>query len=170
MRKTYQMMIALVALLLSAASVSAGERIPLTAEGFYSYEGYGLDAVQGDPFDASYIIGEPSGCPFGDSNCEARVDLGSYAKLYVNMEGCDADGNPNGSNPRIFINRTEYNGQFNATKENSKCIVIPNEGTWANEYYTVEDDGTYVIDLLKIAKEFGFVHLHAIKGSADWLG
>ena len=166
MRKTYQMMIALVALLLSAASVSAGERIPLTAEGFYSYEGYGLDAVQGDPFDASYIIGEPSGCPFGDSNCEARVDLGSYAKLYVNMEGCDADGNPNGSNPRIFINRTEYNGQFNATKENSKCIVIPNEGTWANEYYTVEDDGTYVIDLLKIAKEFGFVHLHAIKGSA----
>ncbi|MBP5426097.1 MAG: hypothetical protein J6Y33_08525 [Prevotella sp.] len=166
MRKTYQMMIALVALLLSAASVSAGERIPLTAEGFYSYEGYGLDAVQGNPFDAAYIIGEPSGCPFGDSNCEARVDLGSYAKLYVNMEGCDADGNPNGSNPRIFINRTEYNGQFNATKESSKCIVIPNEGTWANEYYTVEDDGTYVIDLLKIAKEFGFVHLHAVKGSA----
>lgn len=161
------MMLVLVALLLSvASSVSAGERIPLTAEGFYSYEGYGLTAVKGDPFPAAYMIGEANGCPFGDSSCEARVDLGAYSKLYISMVGCDAEGSPNGSNPRIFINRTEYNGQFNSSKADSKCIVIPNAGTWAEEYYTKVDDETYVIDLLKIAKEFGFVHLHAIKGSA----
>jgi len=166
MRKIYQKMLVLVALLLSVASVSAGERIPLTAEGFYSYEGYGLTAVKGDPFPAAYIIGVADGCPFGDSSCEARLDLGAYSKLYVSMEGCDADGNPNGSNPRIFINRTENNGQFNSDKAQSKCIVIPNDGTWAADYYTQEADGTYVIDLLKINKEFGFVHLAAIKGSA----
>ena len=160
------MMLVLVAMLLSVASVSAGERIPLTTENFFSYEGYGLTAVKGEAFDAAYIIGEPSGCPFGDSNCEARVDLGAYTKLYVSMVGCDADGNPNGSNPRIFINRTENNGQFNTNKADSKCIVIPNDGTWAAEYYTKEGDDTYVIDLRKIAKEFGFVHLAAIKGSA----
>ena len=166
MKKTYRMMLALVALLLGAVNVSAGERIPLTADNFFSYQGYGLEAVQGDAFKASYIIEQADGCPFGDSSCEARVDLGAYSKLYVNMEGCDGDGNLNGSNPRIFINRTEGNGQFNSDKSASKCIVIPNDGTWAAEYYTKADDGTYIIDLLKIKKEFGFVHLAAIKGSA----
>ena len=166
MKKTYRMMLALVALLLGAVNVSAGERIPLTADNFFSYQGYGLEAVQGNPFQASYIIDQADGCPFGDSSCEARVDLGAYSKLYVKMEGCDADGNLNNSNPRIFINRTENNGQFNVDKAASKCIVIPNDGTWAAEYYTKADDGTYIIDLLKIKKEFGFVHLAAIKGSA----
>ena len=50
------------------------------------------------------------------------------------MEGCDADGNPNGSNPRIFINRMVQEGQFNANKADAQCLVIPNAGTWAEDY------------------------------------
>ena len=42
-------------------------------------------------------------------------------------------------------------------------MIIPNAGTWAEDYYTVEDD-VFVIDLKKIFKDWGFVRLHSVKG------
>ena len=169
MRKTNQWILSLLLMAVGVLNANAGERVEFTADNFtfYSYEGYGENAVKGEVYsDAAFIFGEPASCPIGDTNCEARVDLGNYSKMYVSMEGCDAEGNTNGSNPRIFINRTEHDGQFNATKDNSKCLVIPNAGTWAEDYYTVTGDGEYEIDLFKIKKDFGFVHFHSIKGSA----
>lgn len=154
MKKTYQFLVVLAAMLLGATNVSA-ERIPLTADGFFTHDGWGLNAVKTGDFQASYVIGEPSGCAFGDSECSAYLDLGAYSKLYVNMVGCDAEGNVNGSTPRIFLNSDKSDGK------NDHLIVPATAG-----YTTQEEDGTYVVDLEKIKKEYGFVYITAIKGSA----
>ena len=168
MRKTFRLFLALAFSAFGAMNVNAGERIPFDSDHFtfYNYDGWGTDANQTGVYDANFLIGEVDGCPIGDTSCNAWVDLGMYSKLYVKMEGADADGNLNGSNPRIFINRTADNGQFNADKSAAACLVIPNAGTWAEDYYTIDEDGVYVINLTKIAKEWGFVHFHSIKGSA----
>lgn len=169
MKKTYKMFLALMLLVLGAATVSAGERVTLTNDMFYSYETnqWGADAQKTGKLDLSETpaLGEASSCPFGDTSCNAWLDCTKYAKLFIKMEGCDADGTPNGSNPRVFINRTADNGQFNADEAQSNCLVIPNDGTWAANYYTKDGD-TYVIDLTKIKQKWGFCHLHSIKGSA----
>ena len=154
MKKTYQFLVVLAAMLLGATNVSA-ERIPLTADGFFTHDGWGLNAVKTGDFQAEYHIGEPSGCAFGDSDCAAYLDLGAYSKLYVNMVGCDAEGNVNGSTPRIFLNSDKSDGK------NDHLIVPATAG-----YTTQEEDGTYVVDLEKIKKEYGFVYITSIKGSA----
>ena len=170
MKKMYYSFVALVLTVLGAINVSAGERIALTADMVYSYDGFGADAQKVEQLStATCILEQADGCPFGDTGCNAWVDLGDYAKLYIEMEGCDADGTPNGSNPRVFINRLETEGQFNSNKDNAKCLVVPNDGTWAEDFYTMEKDGDrikLVVNLIKVKKEFGFVHLHSVKGSA----
>ena len=168
MRKIYTMLVALMLTAFGAMNANAGERIPFTAENFtfHNYDGWGVDANETGVYNGNFLLDQADGCPIGDTNCNAWVDLGAYSKLYVKMAGCDGDGNLNDSNPRIFINRTADNGQFNGDKSAAQCLVLPNAGTWAEDYYTVESDGTYVIDLTKIGKEYGFVHFHSIKGSA----
>ncbi len=168
MKKTYQMFLALMALMLfGAVNAGAQERIPFDAEHFtfHNYTGWDADAVENGVFEGAFILGQAEGCPIGDTSCNAWVDLTGYSKLYVEMIGCDKDGVENGSNPRIFINRMVENGQFSSDKNSSNCLVIPNSGTWATDYYTQEGN-TYIIDLKKIATDWGFVHFHSIKGSA----
>ena len=168
MKKTYQMFLALMALMLfGAVNAGAQERIPFDAEHFtfHNYTGWDADAVESGVFEGAFILGQAEGCPIGDTSCNAWVDLTGYSKLYVEMIGCDGDGVENGSNPRIFINRTVEEGQFSSDKNSSNCLVIPNSGTWATDYYTQEGN-TYIIDLKKIATDWGFVHFHSIKGSA----
>lgn len=140
-----------------AANAGAQERIPFDAEHFtfHNYTGWDADAVENGVFEGAFILGQADGCPIGDTSCNAWVDLTGYSKLYVEMIGCDADGVENGSNPRIFINRTVENGQFSSDKNSSNCLVIPNSGTWATDYYTQEGN-TYIIDLKKIATDWGF--------------
>ena len=165
MRKTNQLLLALLLMFAGAMNVSAGERVELSKDMWHTYDGFGADAVETGSFAAAWLFDTADGCPIGDTSCNAWADLGNYTKLYVNMEGCDADGNPNDSNPRIFINRLVTEGQFNANKADANCLVIPNAGTWAEDYYT-RDGNDYVIDLAKIKKDFGFVHFHSIKGSS----
>ena len=173
MRKFFRMYLTLALVMLGVMSVNAADRIPVDAEhfAFRNYDGWDANAAfksvaTGE--NGQFLIDQANGCPIGDTNCNAWIDLGYYSKLYVKMTGCDGGGNPDGSNPRIFINRLETEGQFNADENSSKCLVISktNENTWAKNYFTIEADGTFVIDLVKIKKKFGFVHFHSIKGSA----
>lgn len=157
MKKTYQFLVVLAAMLLGATNVSA-ERIPLTADGFFTHDGWGLNAVKTGDFQAEYHIGEVSGCAFGDSDCAAYLDLGAYSKLYVNMVGCNGDGDLDGSTPRIFFN----SDKSHTTSANDVHLIVPATAG----YTTQEEDGTYVVDLEKIKKEYGFVYITAIKGSA----
>ena len=158
MKKTYQFLVVLAAMLLGAMNVSA-ERIPLTTEGFFTHDGWGAEAVKTGSFEAEYNIGEPAVCGFGDSDCAAYLDLSAYSKLYVVMAGCDGEGNLNGSTPRIFFNSDKSRSE---TKTSDTHLIIPNTAG----YSTQEEDGTYVVDLNKIKKEFGCVYLTAVKGSA----
>ena len=159
MKKTYQFLVVLAAMLFGAMNVSAGERIPLTADMVHTYTGYGLDATRGGVMeDAVCLIGEPAITVFGDENCNAGIDLSPYSKLYINAKAEEA-----GKNPRIFINRTAENGVYNADKSQSKCLFVPCTG-WGEEFYTVDEDGTYIIDVKKIIREWGYARLHSIKG------
>ena len=158
MKKTYQFLVVLAAMLLGAMNVSAGERIPLTTSGFITHEGWGADYVRTGAFTgAAYVIGEPTGCAFGDSDCNAILDLGGYSKMYVVMAGCDGEGNLDGSTPRIFLNTDKTDGA------NDHIICPAGNGA---EFCTQEEDGTWVIDLLAVKKTYGFVYMTAIKGSA----
>ena len=157
MKKTYQFLVVLAAMLLGATNVSA-ERIPLTADGFFTHDGWGLNAVKTGDFQAEYHIGEVSGCAFGDSDCAAYLDLGAYSKLYVNMVGCNGDGDLDGSTPRIFFN----SDKSHTTSTNDVHLIVPATAG----YSTTEEDGTIVVDLEKIKKEYGYVYITAIKGSA----
>lgn len=159
MKKTYQFLVVLAAMLFGAMNVSAGERIPLTADMVHTYTGFGLDATRGGVMeDAVCLIGEPAITVFGDENCNAAIDLSPYSKLYINAKAEEA-----GQNPRIFINRTADNGVYNSDKSQSKCLFVPCTG-WGEEFYTVDEDGTYIIDVKKIIREWGYARLHSIKG------
>jgi len=158
MKKTYLFFVALAAMLFGAMDVSAGERIPLTASGFVTHEGWGADYVITGTFTgAAYVIGEATGCAFGDSDCNAILDLGGYSKMYVAMAGCDESGNLNGSTPRIFLNTDKTDGA------NDHIICPAGNGA---EFCTQEGEGTWVIDLLAVKKKYGYVYMTAIKGSA----
>ena len=167
MKKMYYSFMALVLCALGAINASAGERIQLTADMVFSYDGFGADAQKIGPCEgATCDFENPQSCPFGDTNCNGWVDLGDYAKLYVKVESSvEADA-------RIFINRTVKDGQFNEDKAQSNCLVIQpsrTNGTWANEFYKVDEDGVIIVDLIKVKKEWGFVHFHSIK-AATWDG
>ena len=158
MKKTYQFLVVLAAMLFGAMNVSAGERIPLTTSGFVTHEGWGADYVRTGAFTgAAYVIGEPAGCAFGDSECNAILDLGGYSKMFVVMAGCDKEGNLDGTTPRIFLNTDKTDGK------NDHIICPAGNGA---EFCTQEEDGTWVIDLLAVKKKYGFVYMTAIKGSA----
>lgn len=62
--------------------------------------------------------------------------------------------------PRVLFNRTVNNGPVN--------VELPRDND-AFETVTSNSDGskTYTIDIAKIVKQYGFAHLHAIKG-ANW--
>ena len=158
MKKTYQFLVVLAAMLLGATNVSA-ERIPLTADGFFTHDGWGAQAVKTGDFQAEYHIGEVSGCAFGDPDCAAYLDLGAYSKLYVNMAGCNKTGDFDGSTPRIFFNSDKSRTE---EKTSDTHLIVPQTAG----YSTQEEDGTIVVDLNKIKKEYGCVYLTAIKGSA----
>ena len=152
------MFLALALMVLGAMSVNA-QRISLQEVPYYSYEGYGADAVKGDIMTCAWELNAPSGCPYGDSNLLGAADLTEYSKLYVTVS-------PDNAGMRIMINRLVKDGGCAETQEASNCIYIPTFAWCTDKYCTIEGN-TYIIDLEKIKKDYGFVRLHAIKG-ASW--
>lgn len=85
------------------------------------------------------------------------ADLSGFDKLYIPVAA---------GTPRVLMNRTEAQGQFNEDKEQSKMIEMPNDSTWVEGYYSKSDDGKlFTYDIAKIVEENGFAHLNAIKGA-----
>ena len=68
--------------------------------------------------------------------------------------------------PRVLFNRLEQDGQATDDLETSKLVDIPNKAWCTGKYQSVEGN-VYTYDLKAITKDFGFCHLHAIKG-ANW--
>ena len=162
MRKTYQMFLALVAMmLLGAMNVSADEVISLQDIPFWAHD----DA---DPWDENapktasatpaWEVGVESGQPYGDGSVNAFADLAGYDKLIVTVtEGTEGT-------PRIMLNRDAPNGQPSSNEAEAHLIQNTTSG-WSDKYFTKEGN-VYTVDLKKIYNDKGFVHLHAIKSAA----
>ena len=159
MRKTYRIFVALVMCILGGMSANAGEIISLQEVPFCTWDDWGANARSTGAAECAWVIGEPTGQPYGDSKVNNYADLSSYSKLIVvATEGT----------PRFLLNRDMVEGQCSATESESHLIDNTNSGcmTWAAKYF-YQEGNTYVVDLKQITKDKGFCHLHAIKG-ANW--
>lgn len=122
---------------------------------------------QGDGYGAYNLI-TPTDLVYGDVNVNEYkfADLSDYDNLYITTYY---------GTPRILMNRTEANGQFNSNKKYSKMLEIPKPRSWTDAYYTKtkmnyfssDFELLFTYDIAKIVKENGFAHLNAIKG-APW--
>lgn len=163
MKKTYKMFLALVVCLLSGISVNA-ETISLQDIPFCSWDGWGADAKSTGSAGCAWVVGEPTGLPYGDSNVINYADLSNFTKLVVVV----TDGTP-----RFLFNRDVDEGKWSTTESESHLIEYPAcIGAWAEKYFTSapgenEGETVYTVDLKALAKDKGYAHLHAIKG-ANW--
>ncbi len=156
MKKLYKIFFALILCMLGANAVNAEDRVPLTQDMFFSWDGWGADAQKLGPADCIYVLNESTGQCYGDPSVINYADLSLYSKLIVTVtEGT----------PRFLFNRTKDEGQYNANEDESYLLEYPKNG-WSDRFFTKDGDD-YIVDLKLMTKEKGFAHLHAIKG-ANW--
>ena len=155
MKKIYNLFLVLMLCAFGAMNVNAEERVPLTADMFFSWDGW-VDAQKIGPAECAYVIGEPTGQPYGDPSVINYADLSLYSKLIVvATEGT----------PRFLFNRDIDEGQWNAEESESHLIDNTRNG-WSAKYFS-QDGETFTVDLKQMVKDKGFAHLHSIKG-ANW--
>ena len=110
MKKSYKLFLACLLCAIGAMNVYADERVPLTPDMFFSWDGWGADAQKTGPADCTYVIGESTGQPYGDSQVINYADLSLYSKLIVVCtEGT----------PRFLFNRDIDEGQWNENEAES---------------------------------------------------
>jgi len=129
----------------------------LSAADFYNWTAADATGTIKGTAGCAYVLNESTGMPYGDGNVNYLnyADLSEYGVLSVTV----SDGTP-----RFLINRDVDNGQ-----DPDHLINIPNNADQTSKYQTVIEnaDGTktYLINLAKIVAEYGYAHLHAIKGA-----
>ncbi len=156
MRKIYKVFFALTLCVFGAMNVHADEIVPLTADMFFAWDGWGADAQKTGPADCTFVLNESTGQPYGDSQVINYADLSLYSKLIVTVtEGT----------PRFLFNRDVDEGQWNENEEQSHLIDNTRNG-WSAKYFS-QDGEDFIVDLKQMVKDKGFAHLHAIKG-ANW--
>lgn len=142
----------------------------LTAEMFKEYTSY-EKPDEGKDTNGAYKLFESTNNPYGTGGSDNNrwADLSGYDKLIVTFKG-DAK-------PRVWINRSEYNGQDGTSKEDAKMLDMQaGNGKWSTKEYTAfEQDNDnniniFTVDLNKIKTDYNKVaRLHGIKysGSAE---
>lgn len=152
-----RMFLALALVMLGAVSVKAEERISLQEVPFYSWDGWDGNAAKIAEANCAWGVGTSTGSVYGDPSVINYADVTLYSKLILTV----SEGTP-----RVLFNRLKDEGQGAATFEESYLVDIPNQAWCTSRYQTV--DGTvYTYDIKAIVKDYGFAHLHAIKG-ANW--
>ena len=160
MKKLFLMTLALVLMAMGATTASAA-RVSLDEVPFCSWDGWTADARSTGSAECAWVLDEPTGLPYGDSNVINYADLSGYTKLIVTVTS---------GTPRFLFNRDVDEGQWNSDESQSHLIEYPKDGGWSQKYFTKEGDdenATYTVDIKAIVKDKGFCHLHAIKG-ANW--
>lgn len=160
MKKLFLMTLALVLMAMGATTASAA-RVSLDEVPFCSWDGWTADARSTGSAEFAWVLDEPTGLPYGDSNVINYADLSGYTKLIVTVTS---------GTPRFLFNRDVDEGQWNSDESQSHLIEYPKDGGWSQKYFTKEGDdenATYTVDIKAIVKDKGFCHLHAIKG-ANW--
>jgi len=131
----------------------AGTYVDLLASDFYRWTAPDATGEIESSAGCAYDINVSTGMPYGDGNV--------YYLNYADLTKADVlvitatDGTP-----RCLFNRVVDSGTVQ--------VEVPRDA----DYWTIEEnaDGskTYTVDLKRIREEYGFVHLHAIKG-ANWV-
>ena len=157
MRKTYQMFLALVAMMLLGALNVSAEEISLQEVPFWQHEPglWALDAPKNTQATPMWVVGEATDQPYGDSSVNNWADLSGFDQLVVTV----SDGTP-----RIMLNRDQDEGQANASEDQAHLISSTVSG-WSDKYFK-KDGNVYTVDLKQILNDKGYVHLHAIKSGA----
>lgn len=126
---------------------------------FKTWDGVDATASATGNAGCAYVVNSSTGQPYGDSNVGWKnyADLSNYDKLIIVATA---------GTPRVMMNRTIDNGNFNDDKSKSNLLEMPKNGTWSDDYYSKEGN-VYTYNLAKIVADFGFAHLNAIKG-ANW--
>lgn len=167
MKKTYQFLVVLAAMLLGATNVSA-ETVSLEDVPFWAHEStWGPDAPKNTQLPKGtegegiclWVIGTAAGNLYGDTNVKAFADLSGYDKLIVTLvEGTEGS-------PRFLFNRDVDEGQWDA--DEAKSHLIDNtKGGWSAKYFS-QSGNVFTVDLKQLVNDKGYAHLHAIKG-ANW--
>ena len=144
-------------MVMGVVNVNAQERISLQEVGFHTWDGWDGNAMITGDAECAWEIGISTGIVYGDPTVNNYADLTQYSKLYVTVtEG----------RPRVLFNRLKEEGSGGDTFEDSYLVDIPNKG-WCTQKYQTIVDNVYIYDLKAIAKDYGFVHLHSVKG-ANW--
>ena len=167
MKKTYQFLVVLAAMLLGATNVSA-ETVSLEEVPFWAHEStWGPDAPKNTQLPKGtegegiclWVIGTAAGNLYGDTNVKAFADLSGYDKLIVTLvEGTEGS-------PRFLFNRDVDEGQWDA--DEAKSHLIDNtKGGWSAKYFS-QSGNVFTVDLKQLVNDKGYAHLHAIKG-ANW--
>ena len=162
MRKSFRMFLTLALVMLGVTTMSAGERISLQEVPFCTWDGWGADAQSTGDATCLWVVGEPNGNVYGDTDVKNYADLSLYAKLIVvATEGT----------PRFLFNRDIDEGQWNADEAQSH-LIDNTKGGWSAKYFSSEageneGETIYTVDLKQMVKDKGYAHLHAIKG-ANW--
>ena len=113
MKKIYKLFLACMLFAFGAMNANADERVPLTQDMFFSWDGWGADAQKIGPADCTYVLNESTGQPYGDSQVINYADLTLYSKLIVTcIEGT----------PRFLFNRDIDEGQWNENEAESHLI------------------------------------------------
>lgn len=141
------------------SALADDELVDLTQEMYHRWTAADGTAKVAETGNCDFVIGTSTGMPYGNGNVDELefADLAEYSQLIVTASA---------GTPRFLMNRDEKNGSAP-----DHLIEIPNNASQTSTYQTVKDngDGTkdYIINLAKILKDKGYVHLHAIKG-ANW--
>lgn len=153
------MILAVLLCMAGAMNVSANEK-SLEEVPFWAHEVWGAAEPMTTEAECAWVVGEPTGQPYGDSGVNNFADLSRYSQLVVvATEGT----------PRFLFNRDKDDGQFSDTEAESH-LIDNTRGGWCSKYFSTEEteEGTvYTVDLKQMMKDKGFCHLHAIKG-ANW--
>ena len=167
MKKTYQFLVVLAAMLLGATNVSA-ETVSLEEVPFWAHEStWGPDAPKNTQLPKGtegegiclWVIGTEAGDLYGDTGVKNFADLSGYDKLIVTLvEGTEGS-------PRFLFNRDVDEGQWDG--DEAKSHLIDNtKGGWSAKYFS-QSGNVFTVDLKQLVNDKGYAHLHAIKG-ANW--
>ena len=135
----------------------------LTAGMYKTYQSY-EEAVESENQEpGAYELFKSTNNPYGTGGSDNNrwADLSAYDKLIVTFLGNDK--------PRVWINRSEFNGQDGSSIEDSKMLDLQQDnGKWSTKEYTnFEQDNNlniFTVDLSKIKKDYDKVaRLHGIK-------
>ena len=133
MKKSYRIFVALVLMVLCAMDASAGlKRVPLTADMFFAWDGWGADAQkQSDtPVTCAFELGTPSDLAYGDGSVINYADLSDYVSLEITFSA---------GTPRVLLNRDIDGGQWNADEANSHLIEYPKgDDVWSAKYFKLD--------------------------------